>query len=289
MSVPVSVVIPSHNEGTQLLSTVDSILAGLPVGGEIVVVDDNSTDGSPERLDHSSVRVLHPSQRLGVAGARNFGAVSALGEVLVFSDAHIRAPGDWAQHLLPLLDRPDAGAAAPAVSVMGTPGAVGYGLRWKDATLNVEWLTRQAAEPHAAPLLPGCFLGVRHELFAEVGGFDEGLAVWGSEDGELSLRLWLMGYTCWLDPRFEVAHLFRSTHPYSVEWERILHNLMRVGVVHFGRERLGRMLASVASNAAFANAFATLVDGDAWARRAWMRARRRYDDDWFFDRFEMRW
>jgi GT2 family glycosyltransferase len=286
----VSVVIPTHNEGTQLLETVDSLLVGLPAGGEVVVVDDSSTDGSADRFNHPSVRVLRPPERLGVARARNFGAVCAQGEALVFSDAHVRAPSDWAVRLLPLLDQPDVGAVAPAVSVMGSSiGSVGYGFRWKDTSLSVEWLGWQTADPHAVPLLPGGFFSIRHDLFATVGGFDNGLALWGSDDGELCLRLWLMGHSCWLVPTLEVSHLFRAVHPYRVEWEVILHNILRVGVVHFGRERLGRMLAGLASNAAFAGAFATLIDGDAWARRAWMRTQRRHDDDWFFDRFDMRW
>jgi GT2 family glycosyltransferase len=290
VSVPVSVVIPSHNEGTQLLETVDCVLENLPVGGEIVVVDDASTDGSADRLTHPSVRVLKPAERLGAAGARNFGAMCAFGEALVFCDGHVRVPSDWADRLLPLLNQPDMGAVAPAISVMGgTPAAIGYGFRWKDPALNVEWLAWQAAEPHPVPLLPGCCLCIRHDVFANVGGFDNGLAVWGSEDGELCLRLWLMGYECWLVPTVEVPHLFRSVHPYRVDWEVVLHNLLRVGVVHFGRDRLQRMIATLAASGGFAGAFATLLEGDAWARRAWLRDRRRHDDDWFFDRFNMAW
>jgi GT2 family glycosyltransferase len=137
--------------------------------------------------------------------------------------------------------------------------------------------------------LPGCFLGIRHDLFARIGGFDNGLAVWGSEDGELCLRLWLLGYECWLVPTLQVAHLFRAAHPYRVEWEHVVHNLLRVGVVHFGQARLARMIASLGGSAAFASAFATLLDGDACARRAWLQSQRLYDDDWFFRRFDMAW
>lgn len=288
-----SVVIPTHNEGQQLLDTVDSVLRGLPVGGEIVVVDDCSGDGSADRLaalDLAGVRVVQPSERLGAAGARNYGAVCARGEVLVFSDAHVRVPPDWSARLLPLLDQPAVGAAAPAVSVMhASTAAVGYGFRWKDPGLNVDWLGWQGEQPHAVPLLPGCFLAIRHALFAQIGGFDNGLMVWGSEDGELSLRVWLLGYECWLVPTLEVAHLFRTAHPYKVEWELVLHNLLRVGVVHFGHARLARMIASFSGNSAFATAFATLLEGDAWARRAWLRSQRLHDDDWFFRRFEMAW
>jgi GT2 family glycosyltransferase len=291
----VSVVIPTHNEGQQLLDTVESLLPGLPPASEIVVVDDSSTDGSADRLANLAqpcVRVLHPPERLGAAGARNYGAVCAQGEVLVFSDAHVRVAPDWSAKLLPLLDQPGVGAAAPAVSVMHADAgaaAVGYGFRWKDAALNVDWLGWQGEQPHPVPLLPGCFLAIRHELFAHIGGFDNGLVVWGSEDGELCLRVWLLGYECWLVPTLEVAHLFRATHPYHVEWELVLHNLLRVGVVHFGHARLARMIASFSGNAAFAHAFATLLEGDAWARRAWLRSQRLHDDDWFFRRFEMAW
>jgi GT2 family glycosyltransferase len=289
----VSVVIPSHNEGQQLRATVDSLLAGLPADGEIVVVDDGSTDASADRLartGHPTVRVLRPADRLGAAGARNHGAICATGDVLVFCDAHVQAPPDWPDRLLPLLDQPGVGAAAPAVSVMDlTPTAIGYGFRWKDAALNVDWLGWQGSAPHPVPLLPGCFLGIRHDVFAQIGGFDNGLAVWGSEDGELCLRLWLLGYECWLVPTLEVAHLFRTTHPYRVDWEVVLHNLLRVGVVHFGQARLARMIANFNGSPAFASAFASLLDGDACARRAWLRAARLHDDDWFFSRFDMAW
>jgi GT2 family glycosyltransferase len=286
----VSVVIPSHNEGTQLLATVESVLANLPAGGEVIVVDDGSTDGSADRLEHEAVRVVQPTERLGVAAGRNFGATQARGDVLVFCDAHIRVPPDWLDRLVKVLDQPNVGAVAPAISVMGAPsGSIGYGFRWKDSALNVEWLGWQVADPYPVPLLPGCCLCIRHDVFANVGGFDNGLSVWGSEDGELCLRLWLMGYQCWLVPTLEVPHLFRTAHPYQVAWQTIVHNLLRVGVVHFGRERLQRMIGSLAPTAGVPGALATLVEGDAWARRAWLRERRCYDDDWFFDRFNMAW
>jgi hypothetical protein len=167
--------------------------------------------------------------------------------------------------------------------------AAGYGFRWKDAALNVEWLGRETEAPHAVPLLPGCFLAIRHDVFARIGGFDNGLAVWGSEDGELCLRLWLLGYECWLTPEVEVAHLFRASHPYRVDWGDVLHNLLRVGVVHFGQARLGRMIDCLGASPGFSRALGTLFEGDACARRAWLRSQRRFDDDWFFQRFDMTW
>jgi GT2 family glycosyltransferase len=128
---------------------------------------------------------------------------------------------------------------------------------------------------------------MRRDVFEAVGGFDPGLVIWGMEDAELSLRLWTLGYECALVPAVDVAHLFRPAHPYRVDWEVVLHNLLRVAAVHFGGARIERLVACLTANSAFPAAFARLAAGDAWARRAAFQAERRYDDDWFFRRFDM--
>ena len=46
----VSLIVVSHNEGEWLRKTVNSLARTIPLGGEILVVDDSSTDGSVDRL-----------------------------------------------------------------------------------------------------------------------------------------------------------------------------------------------------------------------------------------------
>ena len=106
----VSVVVPSYNEGPYLLQTVDSLLQSLPADGELIVVDDRSTDGSAEFLAGRDRRVrrLRPAARLGAVASRNLGAAEARGELLVFSDAHVTVAGGWAEELRPALRRPRA-------------------------------------------------------------------------------------------------------------------------------------------------------------------------------------
>jgi GT2 family glycosyltransferase len=279
----------SHDEGERLRRTVDSLLAGLPADGEVVVVDDGSADGSADALAgrYLGVTVARPKVRLGVAGARNDGAALAQGEVLVFSDAHVAAQPGWLPPLLEVLAQPGVGLAAPVVAAMGRPDARGHGFRWKDAALNIEWLGPRSGEPHPVPMAPGCFLAMRREVFAAVGGFDPGMIVWGMEDAELCLRLWTLGFECLLVPSVTVEHLFRSSHPYPVAWEPVLHNVLRLAVVHFGPERTSRVISCLTGNGAFPVAFARLAAGDARARREAIRASRRYDDDWFCERFAM--
>jgi hypothetical protein len=137
------------------------------------------------------------------------------------------------------------------------------------------------------PLLCGCFVALRRDLFVAIGGFDSGLIVWGCEDAELSLHLWTRGYSCMLVPEVEIAHLFRPTHPYRVDWEVVVYNTLRMATVHFGPDRLRRVVQGLTTHNSFPAAFARLAESDSWVRRQQIHAERRYDDNWFFRRFGM--
>lgn len=281
----ISAVIISLNEGEALRRTVENLQSTLPPSSEIIVVDDGSTDGSAAFLSNCpNVTLLRPPQRLGVANARNFGARHARGDVLVFSDAHVVAPPGWCEPLLALLARPEIGAVAPGIAMMNSSGS-GYGQKWSDASLAVEWLGCRGTAPYAVPLLCGCFLAIRRELFQQVGEFDSGMILWGSEDAELSTRLWILGYECWLAPEVEVQHAFRPRFPYEVKWEPVIHNRLRLASLHFGPQRLARVLQRLKQYDEFAQASARLLSGDLGSRQYKIRAERRFDDDWFFGRF----
>jgi GT2 family glycosyltransferase len=288
--IPVSIVITSLNEGALLRQTVDNFLARLPLDGEIIVVDDGSRDSSADFLNdgYEGVTLLRPAERLGVARARNFGAEHAQGGVLVFSDAHVLTPPDWCDPLLEALARPEVGAVAPAISMMrpAAAGCTGYGQKWHDASLAVEWLNQQSTAPYPVPLLCGCFLALRREVFREAGQFDSGMVLWGAEDSELSIRLWTMGYECWVAPQVNVEHAFRAQFPYEVKWEPVLHNRLRLASVHFGPSRLRRVVKRLQQYDEFAAASARLLAGDLGASVSRMRELRRTDDDWFFHKFD---
>jgi GT2 family glycosyltransferase len=284
-----SVVVISLNEGESLRRTVDNLVATLPPSSEIIVVDDQSTDLSTNfpREGYDGVTVLRPATRLGVAAARNFGASYAKGDVLVFSDAHVMAPPGWVDPLLEVSALQHIGAVAPGISMM-RPAVVectGYGQKWTDSSLAVGWLGRQGNEPYPVPLLCGCFLAMRREVFSEMGGFDPGMVLWGAEDSELSIRLWTAGYECWVVPGVEVQHAFRAKFPYEVKWEPVLHNRFRLASTHFGPRRLLRVVERLKQYDEFAAASVRLLTGDLAARSSQLRSQRRFDDDWFFAKF----
>jgi GT2 family glycosyltransferase len=297
-SPSISVVIASLNEGDYLRRTVENLVSTLPADSEIVVVDDGSTDGSTDFISTHDQRVVlvRPAERLGSARGRNFGASHARGEVLVFCDAHVAAPPDWATPMLAALGRPEVGAVMPAIRVMRHPDdytsnelskeARGYGLRWRDAALSVDWLGRKGSKPYPVPLLGAAFMAIRRNVFAATGGFDPKIVTWGTEDAEYSFRLWTLGFECLVVPEVDVAHRFRNERPYRVEWETVLYNKMRLASIHFSEERKHRVEEQLKRNPGYAGALSRLAAADVEARRSHLHSLRRYDDDWFFLKFQ---
>jgi len=206
----------------------------------------------------------------------------------VFSDAHVRPYPGWAEPLLDAARRPGVGAVAPRVHSLTAPSTVGYGFTWHDPSLRMRWLDGDTGRPRPVPFLCGCFVAVPRPLFAEIGGFDEGLVGWGSEDAELSLRLWGLGYSCEVVPAAGVAHLFRRRFPYAVEPVAVMHNTFRLATVHLGEPALARVFAHHRRRPGFAPAYARLAASDVDERRDRVRRERVADAESLFARFGIR-
>jgi GT2 family glycosyltransferase len=283
-----SVVIISRNEGTELRATVEDLRRTLPRRRrDIIVVDDGSTDGSTACLaGYPDVRVFR-TDTVGVANARNIGAARAEGDVILFCDAHMRVPARWRRALLEPLESPRVGAVAPGVYSLTEPERRGFGLYLSGPDLHARWREKAGTKPAPVPVLPGCFLAMRRDVFAATGGFDCGMRQLGGNDNELSLRLWLLGYELLIVPGVEVGHLFRTTIPFDATWAAVVHNRLRTAFVHFGRERIERVVQALRAYKAFPTGLAMTVEGDPYARRAHLLAERRRTDDWFFEFFGM--
>ncbi len=85
-----SVVMPTHNRPEQLLRAARSVLDQQVSAIELVIVDDASSDATPEmtaRLaEDPRVTVIRNEQSLGPGGARNKGIAATSGELLGFCD-----------------------------------------------------------------------------------------------------------------------------------------------------------------------------------------------------------
>lgn len=82
----VSIVLPAKNEAQNLAELLSKIKA-LPLEAEIIVVNDGSTDATPNIAQDLGVRVITHPYSQGNGAAVKTGARNALGNVLIFMDA----------------------------------------------------------------------------------------------------------------------------------------------------------------------------------------------------------
>ncbi|MDQ5898495.1 MAG: hypothetical protein RLZZ592_99 [Pseudomonadota bacterium] len=90
----VSVIMPLHDKAAYVVAALESALRQVPAPGEILVIDDGSTDGGGDLVARwiaqqpaeAGVRLLRQANA-GVAAARNLGLAQARGEFVAFLDA----------------------------------------------------------------------------------------------------------------------------------------------------------------------------------------------------------
>ncbi len=89
MAITYSVIIPAYNEEKWLsrtLSTLTKAMSALDAPGEIIVVDNNSTDQTPQIAEKLNARVVFEPVNQ-ISRARNAGARAAQGRYFIFVDA----------------------------------------------------------------------------------------------------------------------------------------------------------------------------------------------------------
>jgi peptidoglycan-N-acetylglucosamine deacetylase len=190
----VSVIVPAHNEEAAIEETIRSALASDYSNIEVVVVDDGSTDRTPEILDTAfagdpRVRVHHQVNR-GKPAALNQALAMSAGEVIVTIDAdtmvHPAAIGCLVRHFA------DPGTGAVAGNVK-----VGNRTTWITRWQALEYITSQNMEKRAFDLLncitvvPGALGAWRAEAVRSVGGL---VADTLAEDADLTISLRRRGW-----------------------------------------------------------------------------------------------
>jgi glycosyltransferase involved in cell wall biosynthesis len=118
--VKVSVIIPVYNGSKYLATTLESVLAQTYPLHEIIVIDDGSTDSSPEILRSygDRLRVIRQHNQ-GVAVARNTGLTHASGELITFIDQDDLWPAGRTRLMVEALRAaPSAQLAAGLVEVL---------------------------------------------------------------------------------------------------------------------------------------------------------------------------
>ena len=163
----VSVVVACYNGGRTLQACLDSLARLNYPSYEVIIVDDGSTDITPQVASiYKKFRLLQQGHQ-GLSVARNAGISAAQGEIIAFTDADCRPDADWLYYLVgELLKGSFVGVgghnflpqddSAVAAAVMVSPGGPAHVM-----------LTDRLAEH-----IPGCNMAFYKSALVEIGGFD---------------------------------------------------------------------------------------------------------------------
>jgi glycosyltransferase involved in cell wall biosynthesis len=209
-SIPqLSVVVPVYNSEAQLERCLDALLMSDFQGCEIILVDDNSTDGSAEVGRARGIKVIQSASQQGPAARRNCGASHARGSLILFVDADVIVRRNTLSRVAGFFrERPNV--AALFGSYDDEPDAGNFVSQYKNL---LHHFVHQRSSTEAATFWAGCG-AIRREAFEAVGGFDEKKYRRPSiEDIELGYRLRYKKFRIVLVKELQVKHLKRWTLP----------------------------------------------------------------------------
>jgi GT2 family glycosyltransferase len=189
----VSVVILSYNRRPQLTTVLERLREVRFPGGEapqVIVVDNASTDGTPETLDSAGVEAVKLPANRGIP-SWNEGAVHATGDWLLLLDDDCYPAPDAIEHALAAAERTSAAMVSFQVRDPARPSFV-----------------FNACYPTGLLSFWGCSVLVSRAVFEQLGGFERGIFCWAHEV-DFTLRFLDARYTHAYEPKAVSYHMTR--------------------------------------------------------------------------------
>lgn len=200
----ISVVMPAYRAEHLLPQVLPPLLNLLERGEvtEVLVVDDQSPDGTADLAREMGATVLTTPRNGGPGLARNLAAEHAKGDILWLVDSDVIAREDGPTHIRSAFADPEVGA------MFGSYDTEPAGKPWFSRYKNlVHHYYHQKGNTDASTFWAGCG-ALRKDVFLSVGGFDiETYKVPSIEDIELGYRIRNAGYRIVLDPGMLCKHL----------------------------------------------------------------------------------
>jgi len=171
----VSVVMPAYNAERHLAQAIESILNQTIQDIELIIVDDSSTDDTPNIIARymqtdPRVRALRNESNLGPAGSTNRGVAAARAELIAGMDADdISVPSRLSKQVGFLAEHPEVAVVGSYVSHINEANKMLSLSRTGPASISD--FHRLRARGEATMVFGGTSL-YRKALFEEVGGFD---------------------------------------------------------------------------------------------------------------------
>jgi len=201
----ISAVVPVRNGGEYIARCLIALLESEYEEFEVIVVDDASTDNTVGVCRNTGAKIISLDRQSGPAAARNRGAKSARGDIVLFIDADVVINNDTIELIAKAFtENPDTSAVFGSYD--DTPDAPDFISQYRNL---LHHYIHQRAKKDATTFWTGCG-AIRKAVFEELGGFDEiRHPVPSMEDIEIGLRMSERGYKIILDKNIQVKHLKR--------------------------------------------------------------------------------
>ncbi|XP_054882336.1 probable polypeptide N-acetylgalactosaminyltransferase 8 isoform X2 [Poeciliopsis prolifica] len=221
---------------------------------EIILVDDHSSnDDLLDKLDlyissineerPGLVKKIRHSEQLSLTQARLTGWKAAVGDVVAILDAHIEVHVQWAEPLLARIKEDRTVILTPVFDKVNFDDLMvnryetfADGFDWalwcQYEAIGPEWYKlKDESQPVKSPSVMGILVADRR-FFGEIGSLDGGMKIYGGENVELGIRVWLCGGSVEVIPCSKIAHIERFHKPYARDLgPAVRRNALRVAEV----------------------------------------------------------
>lgn len=221
-----AIIIVSHNTRTDLERCLRSLYDPSPkVPHEIVVVDNASSDGSPEmvRRQWPDIRLIESSQNVGFARGSNLGIRETRSALVLLLNSDTIVPAGTIDALVDQLQaHVDTAVVGPRIVDVSQRAELSFGAMmgpwselWQktiqrlaahDVTMAVRWIDRASRRPRIVDWVSGVCLLVRRDDAEAVGLLDERYFMY-CEDVDFCAAVRARGRRVRFLPTVEITHL----------------------------------------------------------------------------------
>jgi GT2 family glycosyltransferase len=213
MTTPlVSIIIVNWNGRHLLARCLESVFNQTFTDFEVILVDNGSTDGSPNYIaaTYPDVRLIPLTENRGFTGGNNEGFRQSNGSFIVLLNNDACLKEDWLERMVAVMES-DAGlgSCASKIVIDGTDLLDSAGDLFTTAFTGTKWGECQKAsdftEPRAVAGPCAAAAIYRRSMLEQIGFLDDDFFL-NHEDTDLNLRAWLAGWRCQFVPEAVAYH-----------------------------------------------------------------------------------
>lgn len=254
MNKTISVVLPNFNGKELLQSYLPATYQALNHAQhvfEIIVVDDASTDGSATflRTYYPEIKLIQNLVNRGFSYSCNVGIREAKNELILLLNSDIKLSPDYLEKLVPYFkDKDTFGVMGKILNPSGEKIEVAAkipkfnGLKLKSN--RQVFPTSSSSDKIPTAFLSGANCLLDRIKLLELEGFDEIYSPFYSEDVDLSIRAWKLGWKCYYEHGAICFHLGSHTTKSYFRKAKIkeiyFRNRMLFHAIHLNRKDLPR-------------------------------------------------